>query len=207
MKNIFIYLLLIMATAVHAQNIDFEATQPFIPSYFGQVQWIQLDANSSEQSALITGTNVDQSSPPDLGTFKLFNYDPNSGAGTEVFDFNVYGSGSHFSVFYENGFVYIGLTARVQGFDGSKSGLHIWRAPQNGNANFVEIFTNPTVFSNNTITNIDSDDDGHTDFLVGGASDFGFNSNKVLHNNGNGTFTMIDSPAVVTGGNSDDFQS
>jgi len=198
-----------MATAIHAQNIDFDATEPFIPSYSGQVQWIQLDANSDEKSLLVTGINfdLDQSGTLDLGTFKLFNYDPNSGAGTEIFDFDVYGRRAHFSVFYENDFIYIGLAADVTGFDSSKSGLRVWRAAQDGNANFVEIFSDPTVFVNNTITNIDIDDDGNTDFVVGGASDFGFSSNKVLHNNGNGTFTMIDSPAVITDGNSDDFQS
>ena len=199
-----------MATVVHAQNIDFEVTQPFIPSFMGQLKWIQLDSNSSEKSALITGKNFDQSNPQDpldLGSLKLFSYDPNSGAGTEIFDFDVHGSGASFSVFYENNFIYICFAGEVQYFDVSKRGLRIWRAPQNGNANFIEIFTNPTVFLNNTITNIDIDDDGNTDFLIGGYSDFGFSSNRVLHNNGDGTFSMITSPAVITGGNSGDFQS
>jgi len=208
MKKLLYYMLmLVMITNTFAQELEFQATEPFIDSYAGQVQWVELDAESNTKSALITGRNSGSFDTPNLGSLKLFTYDLLTGQGTEVFDFGVYGAGSSFSVFYENGYVYIGFTAQVIGFDPSGQGLRVWRALRDGDANFVEIFTDSTIFSNNTITDIDIDDDGHTDFLVGGASNFGFTSNRVLHNNGDGTFVMIAAPTVIPGTNSNTYQS
>ena len=201
-------LMLVMITNTFAQELEFQATEPFIDSYAGQVQWVQLDAESNIKSALITGRNSNIDNFTEYsGSLKLFDYDVVTGQGTEVFDFDVYGGSGSFSVFYENDYVYIAFLGSIQAENVSYQGLRVWRALRDGNANFIEIFTDPSVFFNNTITDIDIDDDGNTDFLVGGASNFGFNSNRVLHNNGDGTFVMIAAPTVIPGANSGYYHS
>lgn len=77
-------------------------------------------------------------------------------------------------------------------------GMKVFRALMDGNANFVEIYTDATGYWGSAVTGIDINDDGHTDFLFSGQNMSTVAlENHVLQNNGDGTLTLVSAPSAI----------
>ncbi|MCX7551238.1 T9SS type A sorting domain-containing protein [Xanthomarina sp. F2636L] len=183
MKKLLLFIAILFSVGVTAQ-ITFDATQPYINSMYGAGKFITINSATGERAVLIAGKNTNVSG--ENGSTKLFAID-----GTELFDFNLESIGSKVSFFEENNYIYIAIITKDYG-------KKVFRALMDGNTNFTEIYSDTINYSNQTITNIDINDDGFEDFLFSGYS-WLINAPdaKVLLNNGDGTMTLVSAPAII----------
>jgi hypothetical protein len=184
MKKILqMFVVIMMVTQTQAQ-ITFDASQPYINSMYGAGKSITINSTTGERAVFIAGKNTNVSG--ENGSTKLFAID-----GTELFDFNLESIGSKVSFFEENNYIYIAIITKDYG-------KKVFRAVMDGNINFTEIYSDTINYSNQTITNIDINDDGFEDFLFSGYS-WLINAPdaKVLLNNGDGTMTLVSAPTII----------
>ncbi len=194
MKKILQLFVVIMMVIKAQAQITFDATQPYINSMYGAGKFITINSVTGERAVLIAGKNMNVLG--EYGSTKLFAID-----GTELFDFNLQSMGSKVSFFEENNYIYIAIVT-------DNYGKKVFRAVMDGNANFTNIYSDTINHSNQTITNIDINDDGLEDFLFSGYSSLTNASDaKVLLNNGDGTMALVSAPAIIPAVNSGCYKS
>lgn len=201
MKKLLFLLCCVFSIGVQAQtDTIYSASEPFIDAYEGFAKWITIDATTGQKAALIGGKNTNDIVNLERGTMKLFTYNSVDKTGTEIFDFDMPTLFASISVIYDNNDVYVVLLGALP-HPTTGQRIKIWKAAMDGNANFVELFSDSYAFENNTITDVD------IDFLVGGFVGGTGRSNGILRNNGDDTFTRIAGPTEIPGVNSGDYES
>ena len=193
MKRILLLVFILASLSIHAQY-NFSASS--LPSVsHGFETWITINSATNEQGILIGGMSPVIDDDPTTSyekTLKLFVQDGHSNWVMKQ-SFTTKSEMPKSAFFYKDNYVYI---AFIHG-----SGVTIYRALMDGNADFENIYINFDLsYNRGTITAIDIDDDGYDDFLFSGYPTYSNGSTPeigVIKNNTDGTFSLVAAPANI----------